>query len=104
MTNKGEIMAKAKEPGKRERIRALKLSIRAEISGLQQRIAAALNAPRVPDRIVNGDAHSAIMWKAAMEKGDDAAYHIKYEPSPKLTAEKLSAIKARLSRVLAEIT
>lgn len=96
-------MAKEKKPGKRDQLRALKDSIRAEIEGLQGRIKAALTAPRVPDRIVSGDATVAIAWKAAMEKGEDAAYHIKHPPSPKLTADKLSSIRDRLTGILAQI-
>lgn len=88
---------------KRAEVSAAKDALRNEIHGLQKEIGAALNAPRVPDRIINGDAIAAMAWKDAMERGTSAAYHCANEPSARMTVEKLAAVKTKLARILASL-
>lgn len=88
---------------KRVEVRAAKAALQNEIHGLQQSISRALNAPRVPDRIINGDVIVAMEWKDAMERGTSAAYHCENDPSARMTVEQLSVVKTKLARILASL-
>lgn len=97
-------MSTPKEPGIRARLRAEKATLRQTIADLQQQIAAALKAPRVPARILAGDATVAAQWKDEIAKQGGNLYHLHNPPSERLTVPQLVAVVGRLQALKASLT
>lgn len=95
---------KDKKAGKREELRRRKAALRAEIEALQQKIMGALTAPRVPERVMKGDALCAMRWKGAITNGTHLDHYIGHPPPERTTEGGLTKIRERLGRVLSELT
>lgn len=102
---KGVIVKKAKQKplGKREQMRHVKSALRNDIHSLQSTIRVALNAPRVPPRVLAADATGVAAWKAAMERAPTLSYHVANSPAKRMTAAGLAKVRARLPGVLQTI-
>jgi hypothetical protein len=93
-----------KKGGKREESRQRKSALRAEIDAIRQRIRAALAAPRVPARVMNGDAIVVARWKEAIANGTTTDHYIDHPPPQRMTESRLCRVRERLCRVLVELT